>query len=268
MKSIQNHYSLEYNNATLDQKEKPYLKKLLFCQIFNSVFILIILIIAFSQHHNILNIDGSIILFYILSIILYCFTIIIIYIINLRKCEKECLLKKVEWKFGENLIVLIISLILLGMISITVDNQKDIEKFLPNSSKTVGNIYDIRQYINYHQRTSRWSVIDEDKRPRRDFYKVSYKYYVYYVINGKDYETTFNERDNLDYHSKSRAENSSPKHNKGEEITIYYNKDNPKDIRLNVNTHSNLTIYIFEIVIILLQSYSLIKIILVIRKTK
>ena len=74
-----------------------------------------------------------------------------------------------------------------------------------------------------------------------DYYSISYSYYLEYEVEGKNYKSVYTSSSKK-YESEAAAQ---PDHKEGDYLTIYYNVEDPSDIRVSfIGVSSNL-LYIF-----------------------
>ena len=110
-----------------------------------------------------------------------------------------------------NLIIALIELLLVVFFCVGIDNRIDKIKFKKQCGETKATIYEIE--------TKEKVIKDNDGKEKKE---VKYIYHFSYsAMNTDDYRGSY-----TDFHKL---------HNEGDEITIYYNKENPKDYRLSIS---------------------------------
>lgn len=222
-------------------------KKLVKMQIIQTIFMIILFIIAILEKNSIIQREKSFMPFYIISCIVYWLITTIILIIMMNKNEKN---EKKVFIIG---IILSIEIILLGVFCGSIDRRVDRIEFKKHCDETIATVYDIDKEVdNEYRSDGKYGA------------KVTYEYYFEYNAYGEIYEMSFLDSESIiNRHSstsaRSRAEHIDPKYEIGDEFTIYYNTKNPEDWRLDINYASETTLYIIGFIIIGLRGVMLAK---------
>lgn len=224
-------------------------KTILGIQIINVIFFFFIYGIAVFQ--NTMKIDYSLIPFYMLSIFGFSLVMgIIIVVVLLKNKIKE----KIQNKYGLIVILNFIGLLLLLFSVLMLDNRNDKINFSKNAVKTTARITYVEKKEKKEYKSEleyRASHHDYDY-VRKPYYTLEYIYHFSYFVENKEYTSTY---------KTSKTDTSvsvyqqNPKYNNGEIITIYYNKENPDDIRMYINYYDNTTFIIMAIINILFQIF-------------
>lgn len=223
-------------------------KKILEAQIIQTIFIVIMLIIALLEYKGILKVEGRIAVFYALLSLGYWILIMVTIIVIICR-NKELQYEKKVFIF---LILLSIEILIIATFGMIVDNRVDKIEFSKHCKKTTAKVYDIKK------RTYRVQTYDGKGKYNKDkeCHNI-YTYYFRYEANGTTIES--------DYHNSSRymssgdAERFNPERNIGDKFTLYYNTENPEDWRWDITYAPQDLIIKFAIIIIGFRASGLIK---------
>ncbi|MBQ2917241.1 MAG: DUF3592 domain-containing protein [Clostridia bacterium] len=214
------------------------IKKLLKIQIIQTIFIVILLLVAILEKNGIMQREKSFMGFYIISCLIYWIILITIVCIIMHKNPKK---EKKILKVG---LVLSIEILLLAIFCSSVDDRVDMLEFTKHCDETTATVYNIDKEVKRVYRSD-------------DYYgaEVIYDYWFEYDANGAMYKDFFYEstsvKDSRGYaFAKSKAEKIRPKYETGDEFTIYYNTENPEDWRRDIGYFPDNVLNIFAFIII------------------
>lgn len=224
-------------------------QKMIKIQIIQTIFVVILFIIAQLQKNGIINTSESIMPLYIIPILIYWIIICTVLIIFMNKNKNE------EKKILINGILISIELLLLGIFCGSVDRKIDRTEFLKYCNETVAEIYYVDKDVYLDNGLG---VVDG-----MVYYTTTYTYYFRYYVEEKEYKSKFytstqkNSNDQL--RARSEAEKVKPEYNVGDELTIYYNTKNPEDWRKDINYASEEAFIIIAVIILGLRIFGLTK---------
>lgn len=220
-------------------------KKLVRIQIIQTIFIIILSLVAILEKNGIMQREKSFMGFYIISCLIYWIILDIIIAIMMHKNKGK------EKRIFKLLLVLTIEILLLAIFCGSVDKRVDMLEFTKHCKETTATVYNIDKEIGNAYRSD-------------DYYgaKVIYDYWFEYDANGARYRDFFYESDYVKDSSgyalaKSKAEKIKPKYKIGDEFTIYYNTENPEDWRRDIGYFPEKVLNIFAFIIIGLRGFLL-----------
>ncbi len=224
-------------------------QKMLKIQIIQTIFVVILFIIAQLQKNGIINTSESIMPLYIITIFIYWITICIVLIIFMNKNKNE------EKKILINGILISIELLLLGIFCGSVDRKIDRTEFLKYCNETVAEIYYVNRDVD---RNTGLGVVDG-----MEYCTTTYTYYLRYYVEGKEYKSKFytstQKKSTDQLKARDEAEKVKPEYNIGDEITIYYNTKNPEEWRRDISYASEESFIIIAVIILGLRIFGLTK---------
>lgn len=219
----------------------------------------------YSKLFKIISFDiGILVLLLILSILRFLelikFSFIIINFITLIVCWFSSLIYLLKMsinqkKVGINRFIMMFVFLSFGLFLAILETNIDKKIFLRDAQVTTATIVNVNKSINRRQKTeTRYSSSNRTnfKTYKKTYYEVKFEYQIYYNINDKNYNNKITNE--YDYTSSNLAETANPDYNKGENITIYYNINDPYDIRTNIDQFPS---YIFLIIAIILELISI-----------
>lgn len=213
-------------------------------QIFQTIFVVILFIIALLEKRSILN--NNLMAFYTITIIAFCIIMDVVTIIYMKKNKHK------EKEYFINLIFITIELVILGFFCGSIDYYVDKVEFSKHCAATKATVYNVDKDIR-----------ESYGKVNRYEYTTSYTYYFSYIVDGEAYQSDFNERKTSSNarrsSAKQEAERVKPKYKENDTFILYYNIEEPTDWRMNITHASNKTIYIIGTVAIIFQAFCLVK---------
>lgn len=212
---------------------------------------IVLFLFALLERINVININFNLIPVLIVLLIIVIIIISVMHLINNPN--------KVD-----TLLIEIIGIILVFSFAILGDLRKNDIKFANNSDKTEATIYNVMKYFEYHRggckpgqiRCSSGCCYADGKRAGSEdepYYTVSYKYEISFIIDEKTYNSNLWEYDRKKYSSEKYAEKSKSKYSKYNNLTIFYDKDNPTNVREYITTNYGTEYYVILVIVILFQ---------------
>lgn len=226
-----------------------------------SIFVFFVVTLSLLKKYSIINSNFYLIPFYfVLAIITY--SIIIILYSKMEKIYH----KKVS---AASMILSLIGIFLLVFYGTAVDLKKESIDFSKNATKIDAFIYkDIEKNITKHTKHNcngvqigNYCYVGDYKSYNvdYDYYQLEYIYHLRYIVNDEEYTSIYSEKESKEFSSELAASKyNQAKYKKGDYITIYYDNDNPENIKGDFSLSFGM-IYFFEIIIILFQLYYFIK---------
>lgn len=247
------------NNKT---KQNEFLKRKLKSIIITySMFAIIVFILALLKKYSVISSDFSLILFYFIMAII-AFGIMIVFVCQMDKvCRKK--------EPGASLCLGLIGIFLLVAFGIAIDVRKELIDFSKNATKIDALVYkDIEKNITKHTKNNchgveigNYCYVGDNKTyfEDYDYYKLEYIYYLRYIVDDEEYTSTYSEKESKEFSSELEASKyNQAKYSKGDYITIYYDNDNPENIK-GVFALGFGIAYFFEVIAILFQIVYFIK---------
>lgn len=164
------------------------------------------------------------------------------------------------------MILSVIGIILLVFYGTAIDLKKELIDFSKNATKIEALIIDIDKNQKFvrdkcvngiRHGTRCKSTTSDEEWYAKDYYEVYFTYELEYIVENEIYTSKYNDdKQKFDY--KEQTTNYKSKYNKGDYITIYYDNDNPENIKGNFSLNFGM-IYFFEIIVILFHLYYFIK---------
>lgn len=243
-------------NSVADKK-----KKSISIVIIYSIFVFVIVTLSLLKKCSIINSNFYLIPFYfVLAIITY--SIIIILYSKMEKIYH----KKVS---ATSMILSLIGIFLLVFYGTAIDLKKESIDFSKNATKIDAIIYkDMEKNITKHTKHNchgvqigNYCYVGDYKSYNEDYdyYQLEYIYHLRYIVNDEEYTSIYSEKESKEFSSELEANKyNQAKYSKGDYITIYYDNDNPENIKGNFSTGFGM-VYFIEIIVILYQLYYIIK---------
>ena len=226
-------------------KDSSNYKKVLIVQLIYIGFLVFISLLSFLQEKLIIFSNVSLVLFYVLSIVAF-FGIIVILVFKAFN-------KNIINSNGIAVFYIVFSFISLGLLLFSVliaNGIRDKKAFIPNASSVEAYIYDVEKNVKVAYVWDRCRINSDIARCRNrlpnsvDYYSVSFSYYFKYEVDGKSYQSLYIGR-TKNYENEIDMKNAQPEYKEGGYLMIYYNLDDPSDVRVNfIGVSSNL-LYIF-----------------------
>lgn len=222
------------------------------------IFLIIVFILALFKKYSVISSDVSLIPFYLIS------AIIAFGIMIMLACKMNKVYRKKEP--GVSLCVNFIGIFLLVSFGMAIDIRKELIDFSKNSTKTDAIIIEISKNekfvkdkcdngIRHGPRCK--SITSDQEWYAKDYYEVYFTYQLQYRVGEKIYTSKYNDdKQKFDY--KEQAANCKSKYDTGDYITVYYDNDNPKNIKRDFALGFGM-VYFFEVIAILFQFYYFIK---------
>lgn len=246
------------NNKT---QENEFLKKKLKATIITySIFAIIIFILALLKKYSVISSDFSLILFYFIMAII-AFGIMLVFVLQI---EQKVYKRKEP---GVSLCLGLIGIFLLVAFGIAIDVRKELIDFSKNATKTEALVYkDVEKDIDYHEerctigreRADGCYVGDNRYGKEPAYYDVEFIYHLKYNVEDEIYTSTYRKQEGGEFSSEQMANSWESQYKKGDYITIYYDNDDPTNIRGNFALGFGM-VYFFEVIAILFQFYYFIK---------
>ena len=224
-----------------------------------SIFAILSFILVLLKKYSVISSNFSLIPFYfIMAIIAFAIMIVLV-------CKMDRIYRKKE--IGLSLCLNFIGIFLLVALGIAIDIRKELIDFSKNATKIDALVYkDIEKNITQHKdscigvKKGRYCYNGDNKRLMKDpYYKIEWIYYLRYNVNNVEYTSTYREKERKEFSSEIRAENyNDSRYNKGDYITIYYDNDNPENIKGNFALGFGM-VYLLEVIAILFQIIYFIK---------
>lgn len=213
--------------------------------------IFVLFLFALLERINIINLSFNLIPVLIVLLIIVIIIISVMHLINNSN--------KVD-----TLLIEIIGIILVFSFAILGDSRKNDIKFANNSDMTEAIVSNIYKYVTYHDGGCKGAQIDHggwcyyangEKAgpPSKPYYKVSYKYTVDYSIGNNAYSGEFTEDVHKEFSNKKYAEKTKSKYSKYDHIIIFYDKDNPTNVREYITTNYGTEYYVLLVIVVLFQ---------------
>lgn len=248
------------NKISNKTKQNEFFKKKLKAIIITySIFTIIVFALALLKKYSVINSNVSLILIYfIMAIIDFCIMVVLVY-----QMEKVCRKKEL----GVSLCLSFIGIFLLVAFGIVIDIRKELIDFSKNATKIDALVYkevekDITKYEDncVGVEKGRYCYVGDTKILMKDpYYEIKYIYYLQYNVNGKEYTSTYREKENKKFSSKQMASSyNKSKYKKGDYITIYYDNDNPENIKSDFSLGFGM-VYVIELITIVFQCFYFIK---------
>lgn len=245
------------NNKT-KQKNEFLKRKLTTIIITYSIFAIIIFILALFKKYSVISSNFSLIPFYfIMAIISYGIMIVLV-------CQMGKVCRKKEP--GASLCLSFIGIFLLVAFGIAIDVRKELIDFSKNATKIDALIINIDKNEKFvkdkcvngiRHGTRCKSTTSDQEWYAKDYYEVYFTYQLQYTVGEKIYTTKYNDdKQKFDY--KEQATNCKSKYNNGDYITIYYDNDDPENIKRDSASGFGM-VYFFEVIAILFQIIYFIK---------
>lgn len=241
-------------------KQNKFLKgKLTAIVITYSIFASIIFILALLKKYSVISSDFFLIIFYFIMASITTIIIVLLY------CQIEKVFSKKEILIAT--IINLIGIFILVAFGIAVDIRSELIDFSKNATKTEALVYkDVEKEIDYYQEScsagikkGNYCYSGDNKVPvNSDYYKVLCIYHLKYTVDDEIYTSIYRKQEGGKFDSEQDAKNFKSKYQKGDYITIYYDNDNPEEVRENFALGFGI-IYFFEIIAILFQFYYFIK---------
>lgn len=223
-----------------------------------SIFISIVTTLSLLKKYSIINSNFYLIPFYIIIAIITYGIIIILYSQTEKAYRKKA--------SATSLILSVIGIILLVFYGTAIDLKKELIDFSKNATKIEALIIDIDKNQKFvrdkcvngiRHGTRCKSTTSDEEWYAKDYYEVYFTYELEYIVENEIYTSKYNDdKQKFDY--KEQTTNYKSKYNKGDYITIYYDNDNPENIKGNFSLNFGM-IYFFEIIVILFHLYYFIK---------
>lgn len=232
-------------------------KKLVTLQIIQTIFIIILFLVAILEKNGIMQREKSFMVFYVLSCLIYWIILNVITCIIMHKNNRK------EKKIFLLLVLLSIEILLLGIFCGSVDNRVDMLEFTKHCKETTATVYNIDKSLT--------SYLSGDDTWRAE---LTYIYDVEYFVDESRYSAYFSDEsysssDDDCISAESKVESMhKPKHKIGDAFTIYYNTENPEDWRRDIGYLSDKGLNIFAFIIIGLRVFVLGKAIMDYNKEK
>lgn len=225
-------------------------KKILIIQIIQTIIVGIIVLISLLERNNLIESNNKLMLIYVgIPIITFILMDIFLVSILIKKPKNE---KKIFITF----ILIAIELLFLGILGVSIHHNVDRIDFLKHCKETTAEIYNIDKDVEWYQ-----DYTQEEKKYY--YYKTLVSYYFKYTVNGENYTSLFYTSTISSSPSmslaRSEAENVEPEYKVNDKITIFYNTENPKDWRKDINHISEKFLYAIFALIVCLRIYGLIK---------
>lgn len=247
------------NNKT--KQNEFFKKKLKTIIITYSIFAIIVFILALLKKYSIINANFSLILFYIIMAIIT-FIIIIVLCNQMEKNQR----KK---ETAISILINFIGIVLLITLGISIDVRKEIIDFSKNATKTDALIIDIDKDVQFvrdncgsngrrHGNRCKSNTSDLEWGAE-DYYQVYFTYNIQYMVENQTYISKYRSNESKPkFEYKEQATNCKPKYKKGDYITIYYDNDNPENIKGNFSLGFGM-VYAIESITIAFQCFYFIK---------
>lgn len=248
------------NKINNNAKQKEFLKRKLKTIIITySIFAIIVFTLSLLKKYSVINSNFSLIPFYLIMAILD-FGIMIVLVCQM---EKVCRTKKT----GVSLCLGFIGIFLLVAFGIAIDVRKELIDFSKNATKIDALVYkDVEKDITKHKDTCVGKEIgrycyfgDKKRRMKEPHYEIEYIYHLRYVVNGEEYTTIYKEKESKEFDNEQWANSyNGSKYKKNDYITIYYDNDDPENIKGNFVLGFGM-VYFFEVIALLFQIIYFIK---------
>ena len=219
-------------------------KKLLTVQIIQTIFIVILSLVAILEKNGIIQREKSFMAFYVISCLVYWIILDVIICITMHKNPKK---EKKILKVG---LVLTIEIILLAFFCGSVDKRVDMLEFTKHCKETTATIYDFDKDVD-------WMARSDDKEGAVARHKYWFKYYVDEAWYSDRFDETYTTSSSSKITAMGYAERRKPTYKIGDEFTIYYNTENPEDWRRDIGYFPNNVLNIFAFIIIGLRGFIL-----------
>lgn len=215
---------------------------------------IVIFLISLLQKYSVINVNFSLIPFYIISTLAILITIIVLFI----KVEKI----QYQNKMYSIILIGVIGFIILIFFAILVDYRTNSIKFYKHATKTNATIIDIKKDVKFHKDTCpagytrvgyKCELIRNrnDYKPATDYYELYYIYQLKYNVDNKTYQTTYKEKAHKRFSTENEAMLNETKYSKNDTLTIYYDNNNPQSIKIYVPNNYGIETYISGIITII-----------------
>lgn len=217
------------------------------CYFFNIVLILF----ALLERAYIINVKFNLVpILVIISIIM----IIFITIMHIKNNPYKV----------DTLLIEILGIVLVSFFVILGDKRKNDIEFGNNSDMADATIYNVVKYVTYHKGGCSPGTIkcaggccyaDGKHAGREDkpYYTVRYKYEISFDVGEDSYESNLWESVHIEFSNKKYAEKNKSKYSKYDRITIFYDKNNPINVREYITTDYGTEYYVILAIVILFQ---------------
>lgn len=248
------------NNKT---KQNEFLKRKLKATIITySIFAIIVFILALLKKYSVISSNFYLIPFYFIMAII-AFGIMLVFVLQM---ERKVYKRKEP---GASLALGVVGIFLLVAFGIAIDIRKELIDFSKNATKIDALVYkDIEKNITKHTKNNchgveigNYCYVGDQKTYLEDYdyYKLEYIYHLRYIVDDEEYTSTYREKESKEFSSELEASKyNQSKYSKGDYITIYYDNDNPENIKGGFALGFGIA-YFFEVIALLFQIVYFIK---------
>ena len=240
------------NNNENKQKE---LKNII---IIYSIFAIIIFTLTLLKKYSIINSNFELLFIYIIIATFFLLTIVLL-------CAKSFSSKEI----CNSMCINIVGIAILTIWGITIDIKKELIDFSKNATKTEALVYmDVEKDISYHKKRCNVGIekynhcyVGDSEyylEPEPAYYDVTYIYHLQYTVEDEIYKSIYRKQEGGKFSNEQKANSWKPKYKKGDYITIYYNNENPDDVRESFTLGFGM-VYFLEVITILFQVIYFIK---------
>ena len=212
------------------------------------IFAIVIFTLTLLKKYSVINSNFSLIFIYIIIAMIFLLTIVLL-------CAKSFSSKEIN----NSICINIVGIALLTIFAIAVDIRKELIDFSKNATRTEAFIYkDVEKDIDYHKERctvgrekGNYCYVGDSKHSKEPaYYDVEFIYHLKYTVEDEIYTSTYRKQEGGKFSSEQMANSWESKYKKGDYITIYYDNDNPEEVRENFALGFGM-IYFFEIIAIL-----------------
>lgn len=243
------------NNKTTEEK-KFFKKKIKTVAMTYIIFATSIFILTLLKKYSVINSSFELIFIYLIMATIFLFTIVLL-------CAKSFSAKEINTSICIN----VAGIALLTIFAIAVDIRKELIDFSKNATKTEALVYkDVEKDIDYHKERcnvgrekGNYCYVGDNKYSKEPaYYDIEFIYHLKYNVEDEIYTSTYRTKEGGKFSSEQMANSWESKYKKGDHIVIYYDNDNPEEVRENFASGFGM-VYFFEVIAILFQFYYFIK---------